>query len=72
MVNEWQNSSLSETHYPYLMIDVPFIKVRENQRVFSKRCHIVVGITEDGDREIIGFMIQKVESEHTWLIFFDY
>lgn len=70
--NEWQNSLLSETHYPYIMIDVLFIKVRQNQRLFSKSCHIAVGITEDGDREIIGFIMQNGESEHTWLKFFDY
>ena len=37
-----------------------------------KSCHIAVGITEDGDREIIGFMIQNEESDDTWSIFFDY
>jgi len=26
--------------------------------VLSKSCHIAIGITEGGDREIIGFMIQ--------------
>ena len=28
-----------------------------------KKCHIAIGITKDGDREIIGFMIQSGESE---------
>ncbi|MCR1880208.1 IS256 family transposase, partial [Ligilactobacillus murinus] len=63
MVNEWQNRSLSGTNYPYLMTDVLYIKVREDHRVLSKSCHIAVGITEDGDREIIGFMIQNEESD---------
>ena len=60
------------TNYPYLMTDVLYIKVREDHRVLSKSCHIAVGITEDGDREIIGFMIQNEESDDTWSIFFDY
>ena len=72
MVNEWQNRSLSGTNYPYLMTDVLYIKVREDHRVLSKSCHIAVGITKDGDREIIGFMIQNEESDDTWSIFFDY
>ena len=46
MVNEWQNRSLSETNYPYLMTDVLYIKVREDNRVLSKSCHIAVGITK--------------------------
>ena len=54
------------------MTDVLYIKVREDHRVLSKSCHIAVGITEDGDREIIGFMIQNEESDDTWSIFFDY
>ncbi|HFI0813427.1 TPA: IS256-like element IS1542 family transposase, partial [Streptococcus suis] len=72
MVNEWQNRSLSGTSYPYLMTDVLYIKVREDHRVLSKSCHIAIGITEGGDREIIGFMIQNEESDDTWPIFFEY
>ena len=72
MVNEWQNRSLSDTNYPYLMTDVLYIKIREDNRVLSKSCHIAIGITEDGDREIIGFMIQNEESDDTWSIFFEY
>ena len=72
MVNEWQNRSLSETNYPYLMTDVLYIKVREDHRVLSKSCHIAIGITKEGDREIIGFMIQNEESDDTWSNFFDY
>lgn len=72
MVNEWQNRSLSGTSYPYLMTDVLYIKVREDHRVLSKSCHIAIGITEGGDREIIGFMIQNEESDDTWSIFFEY
>ena len=47
MVNEWQNRSLSDTNYPYLMTDVLYIKIREDNRVLSKSCHIAIGITED-------------------------
>ncbi|MHC2016220.1 transposase, partial [Enterococcus faecium] len=49
-----------------------YIKVREDHRVLSKSCHIAIGITEGGDREIIGFMIQNEESDDTWSIFFEY
>lgn len=72
LVAKWQNRSLSDTKHPFLMVDVVYIKVRENHRVLSKSCHIAVGITEEGNREIIGFMIQNGESEETWSTFFDY
>src|SRR5699024_4910769 len=71
MVKEWQYRSLSESSYPFLMTDVLYIKVREDHRVVSKSCHIAIGITEDGEREIIGFMIQNKESDDTWSAFFE-
>src|SRR5690625_3087135 len=33
LVKEWQERSLSDTQYPYLITDVIYIKVRENRRV---------------------------------------
>lgn len=35
----------------------------------SRSCHIAIGITKDGEREIIGFMIQNKESDETWSAF---
>lgn len=71
MVSEWQNRFLSDRSFPYVMTDVIYIKIRENHRVVSKSCHIAIGISEDGEREIIGFMIQDEESDETWSLFFD-
>ena len=50
------------------MTDVLYIKVRRKSSTL-KSCHIAIGITKDGDREIIGFMIQSGESEETWTTF---
>lgn len=72
MVKDWQNRSLKDTSYPYVMTDVLYIKIRENHRVVSRSCHIAIGITKDGEREIIGFMIQNKESDETWSAFFEY
>lgn len=72
IVNDWQNRSLTGTNYPYLMTDVLYLKVRKAHRVLSKSCHIAIGITDDGDREVIGFMIQNDESDYTWTTFFEY
>src|SRR5699024_11465630 len=49
--------------------DVLYIKVREDRRVVSKSCHVAIGISESGNREIIGLMIQDGESESTWANF---
>ncbi len=72
MVKEWQYRSLLGTKFPFVMVDVLYIKVREEHRVVSKSCHIALGITEEGEREIIGLMIQNGESDESWSTFFDY
>ena len=67
MVNEWQNRLLSEKII--LTNDRCTLYKSTRNRVLSKSCHIAIGITKDGDREIIGFMIQSGESEETWTTF---
>ncbi|WP_105301761.1 IS256 family transposase [Anaerococcus marasmi] len=67
-----RNSDLSTIKYPYLIVDVVYIKVRENNRVVSKACHIAIGINEKGNREIIGLDLSSSESEYSWSNFFEY
>lgn len=71
-VKLWRNSDLSSVKYPYLIVDVVYIKVRENNRVVSKVCHIAIGINEKGNREIIGLDQISSESEYSWSNFFEY
>lgn len=71
-VKLWRNSDLSTIKYPYIMVDVVYIKVRENNRVVSKACRIAIGITEKGKREIIGLDLSASESEYSWSNFFEY
>lgn len=55
-----------ETSYPFLMSEVLYIKVRENKRVISKALHIVLGITQDGQREVLGFKLDDSENTNSW------
>lgn len=71
VVSDWKNTSLSGQCYPYLMVDVLYIKVRENHRVVSKSCHIAIGINSEGHREILDFLITDSESKESWSLFFD-
>ncbi len=71
-VKLWRNRDLSATKYPYIIVDVVYIKVRENNRVVSKACHFAIGITEKGNREIIGLDLSASESEYSWSNFFEY
>ena len=71
-VKLWRNSDLSATKYPNIIVDAVYIKVRENNRVVSKACHIAIGLTEKGNREIIGLDLSDRESEYSWSNFFEY
>lgn len=37
-----------------------------------KSCRVAIGVTKDGDREIICFMIQNDDSNDMWSKVFDY
>lgn len=72
VVQGFQYASLASMNYPCIMVDVLYLKVREEGRVVSKSCHIALGINEQGNREVLGFLIQEGESSDTWSRFFDY
>lgn len=55
-----------ERHYPFILSDVLYIKVRENRRVVSKAFHIILGINDLGERELLNFSISENESYETW------
>ena len=69
MVNAFRTRPL-ESHYPFLMVDAIYVKVRENKRVQSRGLLIAIGINEEGHREVIGFQLANSESENSWGEFF--
>jgi len=69
IVHEFKTRPLKD-HYPFILVDAMYLKVRENGRVKSKGLLIAVGINEDGNREIIGFDIANTENESSWGDFF--
>ena len=58
------------THYEFLVVDALYLKVREDKKVISKGLLIAVGITDEGQREVIGFTLADSESEESWGGFF--
>ena len=57
-------------HYPFLVVDAIYVKVRENGRIRSRGLLIAIGINEEGYREVIGFRLANSESESSWGEFF--
>jgi len=69
VVKEFQMRPLKK-HYPFVIVDALYTKVRENKQVCSKGVLIATAVNEDGYREIIGFDIANTESEVSWGNFF--
>jgi len=53
-------------HYPFLMVDAIYVKVRENGRIQSRGLLIAIAVNEEGHRETIGFQLANSESESSW------
>ena len=69
VVNAFKNRPL-ESHYPFLIVDALYLKVRVNQRVQSRGLLIAIGVNSEGNREVIGFQVANTESESSWSDFF--
>jgi putative transposase len=69
MVHAFRTRPL-ESHYPFLIVDALYLKVREDHRVQSRGLLIAVGVNEEGYREIIGFQVANTETESSWGEFF--
>jgi len=55
--------------YPYLWLDALYLKVREGQHVVSKATLVAYGVSETGEREVIGVEVADGEMEDAWRSF---
>lgn len=65
-VNEWQNRPL-ETYYPFIFMDAIHYKIRDNHQIVSKAAYVVLGINQEGFKEILGIWVGGNESSKFWL-----
>jgi len=64
-VQAWAERPL-EQQYPFLMLDAMQLKVRRQKAVRSTTVMLAVGISEDGQREILGLEMALSETEEGW------
>jgi transposase-like protein len=55
--------------YPYLWLDALYLKVRDGQHVVSKATLVAYGVSETGEREVIGVEVADGEMEDAWRSF---
>lgn len=66
LIEEWQNRPLSE-HFTFVFMDAVHYKVKQNNRIISKAAYVVVGIDEDGYKDVLGLWIGENETSKFWL-----
>lgn len=62
----WQNRPL-ETIYPFVFMDAIHYKVKEDHRYITKAAYVVLGITMDGRKDILGVWIGEHETSKFWV-----
>jgi putative transposase len=62
----WRTRPLDAV-YPIVYFDAMFVKVREDRSVRSRACYLALGVTCDGEREVLGLWWQETEGSKFWL-----
>src|SRR5262245_59810529 len=65
-VREWQQRPLDDV-YPVVFLDALGLKIREAGTVQRKACYLALGITVDGDRDVLGIWFQDTEGAKFWM-----
>lgn len=66
LITEWQNRPLDK-HYAFVFLDAIHYKVRDEKQVVNKAAYVILGVTTDGFKEILGIYIGVNESAKFWL-----
>lgn len=66
LAKEWQQRSLESVYFAVWM-DGIVLKIREDGKVINKCIYIVIGLTNEGKKEVLGFWIAKTESAAFWM-----
>jgi putative transposase len=63
---EWQQRPLEDV-YPVLFLDAFVVKIREGGSVQRRACYLAMGITIDGERDVLGMWFQATEGAKFWM-----
>jgi len=66
LFEKWQTRSLSDQRFVYLYMDAIFVNVRIGYGVSKVPILIVIGVKEDGEKELLSLALRGSESESAW------
>ena len=65
-VEAWRTRPL-ERVYPIAYFDCLMVKVREDRSVRNRACYLAIGVSVEGEREVLGIWWQDTEGAKFWL-----
>jgi putative transposase len=65
-VREWAKRPLEDI-YPVVFLDCMVIKIREGGTVQRRALYLALGVTLDGDRDVLGMWFQETEGAKFWM-----
>ena len=65
-IEEWQKRPLKQV-YPIIFIDAIHFNVKQDNMIVKKAAYVILGVTSDGFKEVLGIWIGENESAKYWL-----
>lgn len=65
-ITKWQNRPLDEI-YPIIFLDAMHFKCSESNTVVSKAFYTVLGINQEGKKDVLGLYLSESEGANFWL-----
>jgi putative transposase len=65
-VREWQQRPLDDV-YPVVFLDALVLKIREGGSVRRRACYLALGVTVEGERDVLGMWFQETEGAKFWM-----
>jgi putative transposase len=62
----WAQRPLEDV-YPVVFLDALVLKIREGGSVQRRACYLALGITLEGDRDVLGLWFQETEGAKFWM-----
>jgi putative transposase len=69
VVGEFRERPLDHVGFPYVYLDATYVKAHHGARVVSKAIVVATGVTERGDREVLGLEVGDSEDGAFWTAF---
>jgi putative transposase len=65
-VRAWAQRPLEDV-YPVIFLDALVLKIREGGSVQRRACYLALGLTVDGERDVLGMWFQQTEGAKFWM-----